>query len=186
LIVPSADGRRHLVGIGKLAFNRMLTQLLRDSIEPVGRPRVWRYLDALPLNAQGKTTHAELLALVQAAPPRPTLPVARLVANEPHRAVFEFHAPRDLLYFDGHFSAMPILAGVVQVDWVIRYGRQCFDLPPQFRAIHTLKFHRLIAPEMPLELELIHEPPKFCLSFRITSNRGCHASGRVLFGAADV
>jgi acyl-coenzyme A synthetase/AMP-(fatty) acid ligase/3-hydroxymyristoyl/3-hydroxydecanoyl-(acyl carrier protein) dehydratase len=186
LIVPSQEGRRHLVEIGKLAFNRMLTHLLRDSIEPVGRPRVWRYLDAFPLNAQGKTTHAELLALVQAAPSRPTLPLARLVANEPHRAVFEFRAPRDLLYFDGHFATMPILAGVVQVDWVIRYGRQCFDLPPRFRAIHALKFHRLIVPEIPLELELVHDPAKFSLSFKITSDRGCYASGRVLFGAADV
>jgi acyl-coenzyme A synthetase/AMP-(fatty) acid ligase len=186
LIVPSLDGRRHLVGIGKLAFNRMLSELLRDSIEPVGRPRVWRYLDAFPLNVQGKTTHAELLALVQAAPSRPTLPLVRWVANEPHRAVLEFRAPRDLLYFDGHFSAMPILAGVVQVDWVIRYGRQCFHLPPHFRAIQALKFHRLIVPEMPLELELVHDPDKFSLSFKITSHRGCHASGRVLFGAADV
>jgi hypothetical protein len=186
LIVPSAEGRRRLVAIGKLGFNRLLTGLLRDSFEPVALPRMWRYVEAFPTNAQGKTTYTELLDLLKEAPSRPTWPIARLVASDTQRAVLELRVPRQLLYFEGHFSGMPILAGVVQVDWVIRYGRECFNLPPEFRAIHALKFHRLIVPEIPLELELIHEPAKSCLAFRITSQRGCHASGRILFGAADV
>jgi 3-hydroxymyristoyl/3-hydroxydecanoyl-(acyl carrier protein) dehydratase len=109
-----------------------------------------------------------------------------LIEKSAQHAVFELVGPRDLIYFDGHFPSRAILPGVVQVDWVIAFGRECFDLPPIFRAIHGLKFHRVIPPDMPFMLELDHRPDKFALAFKITSHLGTHASGRVLFGAADV
>jgi 3-hydroxymyristoyl/3-hydroxydecanoyl-(acyl carrier protein) dehydratase len=126
------------------------------------------------------------LALLDPRRRRPIVPRERLVEKTEQHAVFELVAPRDLLYFDGHFSGRPILAGVVQLDWVIRYGRECFDLPPIFRAVHGLKFHRVIPPETPFILELGHRREKSSLSFKITSRLGTHASGRVLFGATDV
>lgn len=185
-LVLSETGRRELAQLGRLRFNRALREALRRFVDPVGLPRLWRYLDALPINAQGKTTHGELIALLEGAPSRPTLPRERLVERDAARAVFELIAPRDLIYFDGHFTGFPILAGVVQVDWVISYGRRCFDLPPVFRAIHGLKFQRVIAPETAITLELVHEPAKSSLAFKISSQSGRHASGRVEFGAADV
>ena len=100
--------------------------------------------------------------------------------------MIELTAPRDLFYFDGHFPGVPILAGVVQIDWVIACGRQYFELPRVFRGIHALKFQRIIAPEKPFTLELVHEPAKASLSFKITSREGTHTSGRVMFGASDV
>jgi 3-hydroxymyristoyl/3-hydroxydecanoyl-(acyl carrier protein) dehydratase len=186
LIVPSVHGRSKLAEIGKLAFNRMLREALVQSIEPVGIPRVWRYLDALPINAQGKTTHAELIALLDGEGSRPTRPLQRLLKRSAQHAVLELTAPSDLFYFDGHFPGKPILAGVVQIDWVISCGRQCFDLPPVFLGIHALKFQRIIVPEKPFTLELVHEPGKSSLSFKITSRVGTHSSGRLLFGASDV
>ncbi|HMF47137.1 MAG TPA: hypothetical protein VK603_00745, partial [Candidatus Saccharimonadales bacterium] len=60
------------------------------------------------------------------------------------------------------------------------------DLPPVFRAIHSLKFHRVIPPETAIKLELMHEPSKSSLTFRISSPAGRHASGRVVFGATHV
>jgi acyl-coenzyme A synthetase/AMP-(fatty) acid ligase/3-hydroxymyristoyl/3-hydroxydecanoyl-(acyl carrier protein) dehydratase len=185
-IVPSVIGRRKLAEVGKLVFNRKLRDTLSRSIEPVGIPRVWRYLHALPTNAQGKTTYADLIALLDGEISRPTFPFERLLEMDAQRAVLELTAPSDLFYFDGHFPGVPILAGVVQIHWVIAYGRRCFDLPPVFLGIHALKFQRIITPEKPFTLELVHEPAKSCLSFKITSRVGMHTSGRVMFGASDV
>jgi hypothetical protein len=61
----------------------------------------------------------------------------------------------------------------------------CFDLPPCFHAIHALKFQRVISPELPITLELVHDLFKSCLSFKISSQLGAHASGRIIFRAAD-
>jgi len=185
-IVPSESGRQRLAARGRLDFSRSLRTLLVDSIEPVGLPRIWRYPDALPINAQGKTTFAELSALLQRESHRATQPRKRLIEKNSREAIFELVAPRNLLYFDGHFPGRPILPGVVQIDWVITCGRQCFDLPPLFRGVHALKFQRVIPPETPVRLELVYDRAKSFLSFQITSELGRHAMGRILFGAADV
>jgi acyl-CoA synthetase (AMP-forming)/AMP-acid ligase II len=184
-VVPSARGRGELDALGRRGFTRMMRSLLSQSIEAVGMPRMWRYLDALPVNARGKTSHAELLALLDARPARVTEPRARLIERDAERALYELVAPRELIYFDGHFDGQPILAGVVQVDWVIGFGRRCFDLPLQFRAMQALKFQRLIAPETPLRLELIYNSAKAILAFKLSTALGTHASGRLLFGDAD-
>jgi hypothetical protein len=185
-VVLSENGRQRLAELGRLQFSRGLRNLLVDAIEPVGLPRIWRYPDALPVNTQGKTTVAELRVLLERKNSRPTQPRKRLVEKNSHEAVFELVAPRSLLYFSGHFPSRPILPGVVQLDWVIACGRQCFDLPPVFRGVHSLKFQRVIPPETPIKLQVVYHQAQSTLSFQITSALGPHAKGRILFGDADV
>ena len=185
-IVPSGEGRRRLAASGRRAVNRTLRALLNESIEAVALPRLWRYLDALPANAQGKTTHAALTALLEREPALQTTPRRRLLEKSTERAVFELTGPSNLLYFDGHFPGQPILPGVVQLDWVIRFGRECFELPAEFRAVHGLKFRRVIPPDTPFILELDHRAGTAALDFKILSDLGTHASGRVLVGAPHV
>jgi acyl-CoA synthetase (AMP-forming)/AMP-acid ligase II len=186
VVVPSATGWHKLAYCGKLAVNRILRDFLRETIEPVGLPRLWRYVDHLPVNTQSKTTHAALIDLFGSRDNRPRQPIECRVHKADQHAVVELIAPSDLLYFDGHFRDVPILAGVVQIEWVIAFGRRCFDLPPSFRAIHALKFQRVISPELPITLELAHDPLKSCLAFKISSHLGPHASGRIIFRAVDV
>jgi acyl-CoA synthetase (AMP-forming)/AMP-acid ligase II len=182
----SPEGRTQLARTGKLAFTRFLRDWLNHSVERVALPRVWRFPDALPVNAQGKTTHAELLALLDEIPISRKFPRVRLLEQDRKRAVFELTAPVDLFYFDGHFPGAPILPGVVQIGWAISYGRQSFDLPPVFLGIYALKFQQVIPPELPVTLELIHDEAKSCLAFKLSSQAGQHGSGRILFGVADV
>ncbi|WP_338765283.1 AMP-binding protein [Massilia sp. METH4] len=181
-VVPSAAGRALLDGDGKLALNGRLRAALAGVVDAVALPRRWRYLDAMPVNAQGKTTVAALLALL--APP-PRLPRVRELerGNEGRRVLLEVVAPADLVYFDGHFTEAPILPGVAQVDWAMRYGRELFALPPVFRAMHALKFQHVIQPGLPVQLELLHDPAKGQLTFAYRSAAGQHASGRILFQA---
>jgi acyl-coenzyme A synthetase/AMP-(fatty) acid ligase len=185
-VVPSPAGLAQLRDGGKPAFNRMLRELLSDSIDRVALPRVWRYPDALPVDAQGKTTQAALLALLEEKPLSVTMPRERLLEKESHRAVFELVAPRSLFYFDGHFPDVPILPGVVQLDWAIAFGQRCFNLPPDFLGVHALKFQQVIQPEIPVVLELVYDETKSCMTFKLTSPAGQHGSGRILFGPRHV
>lgn len=192
-IVLSVAGRALLAEQGKLSLNRLLRAGIAHAVERIALPRSWRYLDALPVNAQGKTTRADLLAAA-ASVENPALvhavtkPIKRLLETDPahSRVLLELTVPRDLLYFNGHFEGSPILPGVVQVDWAIAYGREYFALAPHFLSMHALKFQRVVAPEAVLQLELQHDIQKSSLTFRLTSAAGQHASGRVMFGNADV
>ncbi|QBE65040.1 AMP-binding protein [Pseudoduganella lutea] len=190
-VVPTAAGRAVLDGEGKLALNARLRTVLAGVVDAVALPRRWRYLDALPVNAQGKTTVAALLALLMPAPRLPHVrELERQVEDKTEqgtaalrRVLLEIVAPSNLVYFDGHFTEAPILPGVAQVEWAIRYGRDYFALPPAFRAMHALKFQHVIQPGMPVQLELLHDPAKGQLTFAFRSPSGQHASGRILFHA---
>lgn len=190
VVVLSDAGKKALADGGKLALNLHLRDWLAETIERVALPRNWRYLDALPVNAQGKTTQSALMALLDIADKcgagRPTLPQMQLSEKDAHRAVYALEAPPDLAYFEGHFPQTPILPGVAQVDWAILLARECFALPPLFCGIHALKFQRVILPAMPFKLEILHDPSKHSVAFRYFSANAAHASGRLMFGDAHV
>lgn len=182
-VVPSAEGRSLLDQQGKQAMNARLRAVLAGVVDAVALPRRWRYLEQLPVNAQGKVTVAALLALL--GDERPRLPLVRELEREAGRVLLEVTAPARLLYFDGHFDVAPILPGVVQVDWAIHYGRQYFDLPVQFKGMTQLKFQQVIAPEKPVHLELAYDAAKQTLRFSYSSGIGPHSSGRVAMGGCD-
>jgi 3-hydroxymyristoyl/3-hydroxydecanoyl-(acyl carrier protein) dehydratase len=185
-VVLSDHGREASASMGKQAMNHLLREHLAEAVERIALPRSWRYLDTLPVNAQGKTTHAELSALLDAPATRPMQPHRQLVEKQAQRVLFELTAPHNLLYFDGHFPGTPILPGVAQVEWAVMFSRECFDLPPVFHGIHALKFQQIIRPETVFSLELLHDPAKGSVSFKYFSSAGMHASGRLAFGAPDV
>jgi len=176
-VLPTEAGSALLAQDGKAAFNARLRAALAPLVEAVALPRRWRYLDAWPVNAQGKTPQSQLLALLDEGPRFPAL---RVLAEEPARVLLELVVPSDLLYFDGHFRVAPVLPGVVQVDWAIHYGRQYLGLAGVFKGINALKFQQMIRPGHPVQLELVHDQVKNSLNFRYLSDAGAHASGRIL------
>ena len=182
-VVTTALGGQLLAEHGKRALNQRLNDLLVGAVQPVALPRRWRYLDEMPTDRQGKVTRALLLALLDA---RPRMPEVQLIAQDALRVELCITVPPTLLYLDGHFPNAPILAGVVQVDWAIHFGRAHFALPPQFLSIHALKFQRVIFADTPVTLELSHDLQKGVLQFRYSSDAAVHSSGRIFFGAGDV
>jgi hypothetical protein len=182
-VVLTPAGRALLEAHGKSAMNRRLRADLAGVVEAVALPRRWRYLDQMPINAQGKTPQALLLALLgDAAEPRPRTPHIALLERDASRVLLSLTVPASLYYFEGHFPEAPILPGVVQVDWVIAQGREYFALAPSFCGINALKFQQVILPDAPVLLELVHDPVKGALQFRYFSDAGPHAGGRILFG----
>ena len=93
--------------------------------------------------------------------------------------------PYDLAIFDGHFPTIPILPGVVQVDWAVDLARAHLRVDGQFKGITATKFRRLVRPGMELALTLEHRPESGELRFEYLLGDAMASTGRVLFRDAD-
>jgi acyl-coenzyme A synthetase/AMP-(fatty) acid ligase len=63
VLVLSVEGQKRLQGEGRAALRLALREAVARRVERVGLPRRFRYVDAMPLNAQAKTSLATLEAL---------------------------------------------------------------------------------------------------------------------------
>ncbi len=179
-------GRAKLQRVGKPALVAELRALLIAAVDRVALPRRWRFVDALPVNAQGKSTEALLGALfAPAVASRPQRPTPKWRIAEPAHAQASIALTHDLLVFDGHFPGSPILAGVAQVDWAIFFARERFAMPASFVRMDALKFSQPALPGMHLDLELHWNAVTATLQFEYRSTAGRHSSGRIVFAPAE-
>lgn len=181
VVVPSDSGWALLATRGRRTFNEALRAWLADSVERVALPRRWRHVQALPVNAQGKTTEAALKALFDE-----DMPAVHWLERGATEARAEFSVEAGDAAFDGHFPAAAILPGVIQLDWAIRCARDCFALAGPVCGLEILKFQQPVLPGTRLSVALQWKPETRAVTFRSTSVKGVHASGRVLFTASDV
>lgn len=195
--VVTEAGRQHLEQ-GRRALAEALRQALADSLEPMALPRRWRFVEAMPVNAQGKTPESMLKDLftmnpTPATPPnQPDMPAVQWLERGPTKALAVLDIQAGLSVFDGHFPGAPILPGVAQVDWALALGRECFHLPTHFLRLEALKFVRPVLPGTRLLVALQCQPkanePALCtLSFKLYSQASDpaettdHASGRAIW-----
>ena len=171
-----SDGAARLAYAGRAAFVRDARGWLAEHVDPVAMPRRWRFVDRLPVNAQGKTTEAALAALF-----RPVQPEAQWLERGERAAKLAFVADQELLPFDGHFPDAAVLPGVAQLDWALQFGREAFAIEGEPARIEQLKFQALVRPGMNVQLALDWAPDAGTLAFRYTSDVGTHASGRFVF-----
>ena len=59
----STDGLRQLTNHGRRHVSQQLKQHLSERFESVLLPKQWRFLEQMPINAQGKLTYATIIAL---------------------------------------------------------------------------------------------------------------------------
>ncbi len=64
-VVPSASGTAQLEALGAFRFGRYLRAQLADRLEPMARPRRWRFVVAIPAGAMGKRATAAVARLFQ-------------------------------------------------------------------------------------------------------------------------
>ncbi|AMC34387.1 AMP-binding protein [Janthinobacterium sp. B9-8] len=179
LACPNEAGWRLVDEQGKRALNQALRDALADSTDASALPRRFRYIWAMPSNAQSKTTHAALLALFD-----PRHPEARLIKRSKDAAQLTIDVSASSPFFDGHFTSAPILPGVAQVDWALCLARELFELPAQFLRMEVLKFQQVILPNSQIQLELktLNKGEEATLTFKFVSAVGTHASGRIVLG----
>lgn len=174
--VLSESGSLQLALEGRRALGERLRAALAPQVERIALPRRWRYVRALPVNEQGKSTEALLAALFN-----PSTPEVDWLSRGPGEARAALAVDAGLRVFDGHFPQAPLVPGVAQLDWAIDFARRCFDMPPHFARAEALKFQQPIVPGLRVELALGWDSQAAALSFRYESAAGVHASGRVIF-----
>ena len=179
------EGRRQLLMSGKRTLVQALRKYLVSYFELVLLPRHWRFPDRLPVNERGKITHSELAGLFKAVSAPVLYPdILNVRHGEDASVVLDMYVPASLAHFSGHFPEMPILPGVIQVDWAIRFARQYLVLDGAFSALENIKFLALIFPDTRLQLALKWDAHARRLDFSYANSRRKFSTGRVAFGAA--
>ncbi|MBZ9780973.1 acyl-CoA synthetase family protein [Pseudomonas sp. REP124] len=183
LLVLSEAGLHALRNQGRRALTETLRQHLSQHCEALALPRRWRLLRQLPLNAQGKLPQAEVEALLLA--PRPQTPQVLEQTETDGEWSLQLAIPPDLAYFSGHFPRVPVLPGVVQVEWAMNLGQQLMNLPPKFAGMEVLKFQQLVRPGDEIQLHLRFDPTRGKLYFAYRNETATCSSGRIPLEAAD-
>ncbi|UVE18284.1 acyl-CoA synthetase family protein [Pseudomonas sp. LS44] len=184
LVALSPAGVHALRNQGRRALIDGLRRHLAGHCEPIALPRRWRLLAQLPYSTQGKLAQAQVEALLAA--PRPTQIEPLSAVEQDGEWQLELEVPLDLAHFSGHFPTVPVLPGVVQIDWAQQLARRLIaDLPPRFAGMEVLKFQQLVRPGDRLQLSLRFDAARGKLYFAFRSGTATCSSGRILLGAAQ-
>ena len=181
------DGHQQLVTEGKKALVQVLRKHLVAYFELVLLPRHWRFPERLPVNERGKIAHSDLVRLFSVSgDAEPVLypDILAVSREEGASVVVDMQVPACLAHFAGHFPDMPILPGVTQVDWAVRFARQYLKLEGGFSSLENVKFLALIFPDTRLQLALKWDVQTRRLDFSYANSRRKFSTGRVVFGAS--
>lgn len=111
---------------------------------------------------------------------RPTHPQVLKVEHTESGYLLHLSIPDDLLYLEGHFPQMPIVAGVCQLKWVIDYIQTYTGAPLQITAFKDIKFLRPLFPNQSCVMELIYVPHEPSWRYQIYANTQRFSSGSLL------
>ncbi len=179
-LVLSDEGMAHRQKLGAGAFLVALRHELRPHIEPVALPRRVRVVAQLPLSAQGKRLQGEIRELFEPTQQKPLqLPPLLAVMGEAECRQLQLELVPELVWFQGHFPGMPVLAGVSQIHMVMLLARRFWSLPEGFSAIEMLKFQQPLRPGQRVTLELRWEVARRRLHFQFLLAGAPASSGRL-------
>ena len=177
LVVLSNAGRAQLRELGKSRFDRRMCQCLSASLDHFALPRRWRYLSAMPYNAMGKITTADILRYFE----RQALPPFAVATRSAEEIVLTLSLRDCVQAFEGHFPELLILPGVTQIDWALRLAQRYFPITRRFSDLRQLKFHRILHPDDEISLTLCFSPEKQEVRFTYASAKGECSRGNAFF-----
>jgi 3-hydroxymyristoyl/3-hydroxydecanoyl-(acyl carrier protein) dehydratase len=71
----------------------------------------------------------------------------------------------EAVVFQGHFPGQPILPGVAQIDWAVRFSHHYFGDIGIFSGMERIKFHRIVQPQARMRLRLDRQSARGRLIF---------------------
>ncbi len=179
VVALSGEGRATLERKGRRTVAAALTEQLRPYCDPVALPRVWRYVNRLPRDPQGKVPAAALQSLFAPAfDPSVTSPEVLGETKEDGSCERRLRVPPRLGYLQGHFPGFPVVPGVVQVHWVMDIARSIAGSDVRLASLEALKFKQLLRPGQIFHLRVDLAPGRDTLRFRLWSGSTVFSSGR--------
>jgi hypothetical protein len=145
VVVLAPTGASQLTEKGAFRLSRQLRRALAGRLEPMERPKFWRFVPKLPVNSQGKRIAADFRALFEksAKVERNAPDVLRL---DDRRAEFDIRLDADMIWFDGHFPDQPIFPGVAQVHLAVTSAERVWNWRPTTDRLSRVKFRRVLRP----------------------------------------
>ncbi|REG59590.1 acyl-coenzyme A synthetase/AMP-(fatty) acid ligase [Paraburkholderia sp. BL6669N2] len=193
-LVPLAGASRERVGAvvalteaggaalrddGRVALAKVLRRHLAEYFDVVVLPRHWRFRVTLPFDARGKLPVAGVAAAFE---PRVEGMEVLSEARSGDTLHYELRVPPTLVHFAGHFPGLPILPGVVQVDWAVRLAAEHVPAARAVASIDRLKFMAPVSPGAVLKLTLAHDATRRRVQFAYRVNGRDCASGVIVYG----
>jgi acyl-CoA synthetase (AMP-forming)/AMP-acid ligase II/3-hydroxymyristoyl/3-hydroxydecanoyl-(acyl carrier protein) dehydratase len=184
VVVPSVSGRGALVRLGRRRTIQAILGALDRYWDPVLVPKIWRFVDRLPENAQGKVTMAGLTALF-GRPFDPGVTMPELMAESVSERAREhtLRVPPTLGCLDGHFPGFPVVPGVAQLQWVLDVGARIVRAPLAVERIEALKFKDMLRPGQTFHLSAEVSERGDRLTFRLWNEQTLFSSGRLVLAS---
>ena len=180
-LVLSESGRGILIRDGRRALGRAFAGHLSARWDAVLLPRVWRFVDALPRNSQGKLPIAALAALFE---PRDREAIVHQETRGEGWLERRLEVPSDLVYLDGHYENQPMVPAVAQLRWVMEAAFELWGRTPRVSEFDVLKFPEVLLPGQHFALRVERWEPGDGFQFRLYEDRRVFASGRCRLAAA--
>lgn len=110
------------------------------------------------------------------------LPAVRNLTRNGDAVRMKLAIPADLDAFQGHFPGEPILPGVVQVDWAVRFATEHFATAPA-ACDFQVKFRQVVRPDHDLALTLTLDGQRRHVAFEYRVANDIVSSGKIRLDA---
>lgn len=178
IVVLTEAGNAALMTQGRVRMAKILRRHLAAYFDLAVLPRYWRFRFALPFDARGKLPAAALAAVFATPDDGPEIMAE---AHEGEHRRYELRVPPTLLHFAGHFPGLPILPGVVQIDWAIRLAAIHLPQIRRVASIDKLKFTAPVGPAALLILDMKHDSARRRMQFSYRLGERECASGVIVY-----
>lgn len=111
---------------------------------------------------------------------QPTAPIHLKAEPIDAGRILHLQVPDDLYYLQGHFPEAPVVAGVCQLQWVVKAIEAYCGEPVHIMAMEAVKFHRLLCPGQSFCLEITFDRQIGKWLYSLYSADKKFASGRLV------
>lgn len=151
VITLTDSGKQFIISHGRHDFITEIKNWLSSYFPTVALPRKIRIVNTIPMNAQGKILKSDIAEFLRSTIAEP---IAQNMIKTDKSLSADLTFLGDSAYFKGHFENCPILPGVIQLHFVIKFINLFFNKNVNVYDIIKLKFTSLILPDTLVHFEL--------------------------------